>query len=138
MHTGSSRVCNSDCPCPAIDNMSAADHLAIREGELASTQKPCPSACDISGYEQIRHERMQHEYATPDIKGVVAVIRQQERVMNPEAECESRSPVRGKSQAAREEVDARSHQRRNQQGDHSTPDRGVRTPSRVESNKACL
>jgi hypothetical protein len=55
------------------------------EGALrkrTDSNEPRPGAGEISENKQVWHDRMEHEYSSPHIKGVVAIIGEQERVMN--------------------------------------------------------
>lgn len=50
---------------------------------LTDSQKPCPCTSEITRCKNVRHKYMELEDSLPDIKCVMPVIRQEERVVDP-------------------------------------------------------
>ena len=82
---------------------------------------PRPRAGNVPRNEDIRRERVQQEDPAPYIEGVMAVVRQQERVLDPVMSVSTMPASTATGVYERELVDREAHEHRGESSDDSVP-----------------
>ena len=85
-----------------------------------NTQEPRPGGSEINRNKQVGYHRVCEENALPDIESVVPIVRQQERVMDPERTVSQSSPTTEHGDHLREVLDGVGHEGHDQCGGDGT------------------
>lgn len=91
------------------------------------TEEPRPPTGDVSWNEEVRHQGVQEKDAPPDVERIMAIVRQQERVLDPGVKRVSDATGFRNSRDERELVNCETHDGKRDAGDERVPGKRSQT-----------